>query len=192
AVATWAYDWNRDASEELIQKAIELNGNYAQGYEWLAQFRSVQGRHVEAVSAMRRALQLDPQSPALHAMMSFILHNARRHAEAYEYCRRALEIEPNYHLALEAMGWLYPHAGTAEEALAACEQAVRITGRTPLALWVLAHTLAVTGKRSEARVVLNEMTGLSRERYIPNYYFVRIHAALGENDRAFERLGGAF
>src|SRR5581483_8888468 len=92
----------------------------------------------------------------------------------------------------EAMGWLYPHAGTAEEALAACEQAVRITGRTPLALWVLAHTLAVTGKRSEARVVLNEMTGLSRERYIPNYYFVRIHAALGENDRAFERLGGAF
>src|SRR5581483_3282273 len=49
-----------------------------------------------------------------------------------------------------------------------------------------------TGKRSEARVVLNEMTGLSRERYIPNYYFVRIHAALGENDRAFERLGGAF
>jgi serine/threonine protein kinase/Tfp pilus assembly protein PilF len=192
AIVAWAYEWNIPTGSRLIKRAIELNGNYAQAYEWLAQFRSLQGRHTEAINAMKRALELDPQSPALHCMMSFILHNARQPAEALRYSRRALEIEPDYPLALQSRAWLFPHAGTGDEAVAAARQAVARTGRAPLALWALAHALAVTGKRREARAVLNEMIELARKRYVPHYFFARIHTALGEYPQAFERLHLAF
>ena len=192
AIATWAYDWDTVASNRLMRQAIELNANYAQAHQWLAQFRSVQGRHPEAIAGMKHALEIDPQSPARYAMMAFILHNARQHQEAYQHCQRALEIDPNNHLALQAKAWIGPHAAHLEDALNACRRAVEITGRAPLTLWALAYTLAIAGRRREARAVFNELLALARRRYVPHYFFARIHTALGEYDQAFDRLGHSF
>jgi eukaryotic-like serine/threonine-protein kinase len=188
ALATWAYEWDHETSRYLMQQAIALNGNYAQAHEWLAHFYSSQGQHTEAINSMRRALRIDPRSPALHAMMSFILHNARQHSEAYRYNQRALELQPDYYLALQAKSWLYPRVGTAEEALRDSRKAVELTERAPLALWSLAHVLATTGQRAEAHAVLDELRQLAGKRYIPHYFFARIHTALGEYDAAFEAL----
>ncbi|HWQ33697.1 MAG TPA: protein kinase [Blastocatellia bacterium] len=192
AIATWAYDWDSVMSSQLLRRAIELNPNYAQAHQWLAQFRSVQGRHPEAITTMNRALELDPQSPARHAMMAFVLHNARQHAEAWQHAQRGLEIEPHHPLALQAKAWIGPHLGRFDEALSACRRVVEVTERAPIALWALGYTLAVTGKRREARTVLNEMLSLARSRYIPNYFFARLHTALGDTDQAFEQLNRSF
>ena len=192
AIATWAYDWDSVASSRLMRQAIDLNVNYAQAHQWLAQFRSVQGRHPEAISGMTHALEIDPQSPARHAMMAFILHNARQHDEAWQHCQRALEIDPNNHLALQATAWIGPHVAKSDDALNACRRAVEITSRTPLTLWALAYTLALTGRRREARAIGQELLALAQHRYVPHYFFARIHTALGESDQAFDRLNQAF
>jgi eukaryotic-like serine/threonine-protein kinase len=188
ALAIRSYDWDYAMSQRLMQRAIELNDNYAQAHEWLAHFYSSQGQHTDAINEMRRALRIDPQSPALHTMMVFILHNARQHREAYRYNKRAFELEPNYYLAFQAQAWLYPRVGHPDEALAAARKAVELTNHAPLSLWALAHVLAVSGKRSEAHTVLDELRAIARQRYVPHYFFVRIHTALGEYDAAFDCL----
>ena len=188
AIAIRSYDWDYAASQRLMQRAIALNENYAQAHEWLAHFHSSQGQHTDAINEMRRALRIDPQSPALHTMMAFILHNARQHKEAARYNRRALELEPEYYLAYQAQAWLYPRIGEAGDAVAAARKAAQLTQRSPLSLWALAHVLAVTGERTEARAVLEELRGIARQRYVPHYFFARIHTALGDYDAAFESL----
>ncbi|MFN0124900.1 MAG: protein kinase domain-containing protein [Blastocatellia bacterium] len=188
AIATRAHDWDFNASDQLIRRALELNPNHAPAHEWRAHFLSARGQHAEAIAAMKRALELDPLSPALHAMMAFMFHNARRPTEAMSCCRRSLEIEPQYFLALQSRAWLLPFAGAAPEAIQDARRAVDITARAPLSLWVLAHTLAIAGQHAEARQILAEMRALAEKRFIPHYYFSRIYTALGEYDKALDSL----
>src|SRR6185503_15076582 len=88
-IATWAYDWNFQESERLLKKALELNNNYAQAHEWYAYVCASQDRYDEAITSMNRALQIDPFSPSLLTMLSFILYNAREYEEAIKAIERA-------------------------------------------------------------------------------------------------------
>jgi Tol biopolymer transport system component/serine/threonine protein kinase/Tfp pilus assembly protein PilF len=191
-VATWAYDWNFQESEALFAKAFALNNNYAQAHEWYAYLCASQGRTEEAVSSMKRALQIDPRSRSLLTMLNFILYNAGEFEEARKYIAQALEIEPNYYIALQAAGWTYSALGRHQEALAMARKGVEISGRSPITIWALTCTLATAGEKEEARKWLDELLQMSEKRYISAYYFVTIYAAFGEFDKAFEYLEQAF
>ena len=45
----------------------------------------------------------------------------------------------------------------------------------------LAHAYARFGKREEARQILEMLKARSRQSYVPSYYFVLVHAGLGDN-----------
>jgi eukaryotic-like serine/threonine-protein kinase len=124
-IATWAYDWNFQESERLLKKALELNNNYAQAHEWYAYVCASQDRYEEAVASMNRALQIDPLSPSLLTMMSFILYNAGEFAGAVTAIERALELDPNYYIALQAGGWTYTATGDPEKAMAMARKGVQ-------------------------------------------------------------------
>ncbi len=188
AFAVWAYDWNAEESERLFNRAIELNNNYVQVYEWYAHFCAAQGRFDKAVEALTRALEIDPLSPLLHILMALVLHNARRFEEGMRYIERALELEPNNYIALQGYGWMYPFMGKATEAIAPCRKAVEISGRAPMALWTLGYVLGAAGEMDEARQVLAELQQFAATRYVSPNYFVTIYSTLGEIDKAFEYL----
>ena len=62
------------------------------------------GRPEDAVTHMRRALQLDPRSFLMNRQMGAVLYFARRYDEALTYLQRAIEIEPSrFHYA---QGWI--------------------------------------------------------------------------------------
>jgi TolB-like protein/Tfp pilus assembly protein PilF/tRNA A-37 threonylcarbamoyl transferase component Bud32 len=191
AFAVWAYDWNAEESEQLFNRAIELNTNYAQVYEWYAHFCAAQGHYDKALEAVTRALELDPFSPLLHILMALVLHSARRFEEGIRYIGRALELEPNNYIALQGYGWMYPLMGRAEEAIAPCRKAVEISGRAPMSLWTLGYVLGSAGKTEEARRVIDELERIAETRYVSPNYFVTIYVALGEIDKAFEYLNRA-
>ena len=52
----------------------------------------------------------------------------------------------------------------------------------------LAYAYAVSGRRAEARRILDELEELRKRRYVPGYHIAIIYVALGENDQAFEWL----
>ena len=191
-VATWAYDWDFQASERLFKRAFELKNNYAQAHEWFAYVCASQNRYEEAVASMRRALQIDPHSPSLLTMLSFILYNAGDFEEALKAIERALEIDPNYYIALQAGGWTYTVLGRPLEALAAARKGVEISGRSPITVWSLICTLFAAGEKDEAQKWLDELLEMSSKRYVPAYYFTIIYTIFGDFDKAFEYLDKAF
>jgi eukaryotic-like serine/threonine-protein kinase len=191
-IATWAYDWDFQESERLLKKALELNNNYAQAHEWYAYVCASQDRYEEAVTSMNRALQIDPLSPSLLTMMSFILYNAGEFEGALTAIERALELDPNYYIALQAGGWTYTATGETEKAIAMARKGVEISGRTPITLWSLTCTLFLAGEKEEARRWLDELLEMSERRYIPAYYFTVIYTIFDEFDKAFEHLEKAF
>lgn len=189
AFTTWAYDWDNEKSEKLFKRALRLNKkSYTAAHEWYAHLLGSQGRFDEALSEMKHALDIDPQSAQLHLMMGAMLHNARRFEEGARYIERAAELAPDNYLVLQAFGWLYTRIGKAEEALAPCRKALEISNDSPIAMLTLIHVLLQLGKREEAIDLLNELHKLEERRFVSSCYFATAYAELGDKDRAFEYL----
>jgi tetratricopeptide (TPR) repeat protein len=85
----------------------------------------------------------------------------------------------------------YEILGQIGEAIAALLKATSLSKSLNLQS-SLAHAYAQFGKHTEARETLKMMKARSRESYVPSYYFVLVHTALGEKDLAFEWLERAY
>jgi hypothetical protein len=53
---------------------------------------------------------------------------------------------------------------------------------------MLAHALALAGRRDEALTILEAQKKLAKQRYVSPYNFALIYTGLGDNDQAFEWL----
>jgi serine/threonine-protein kinase len=56
----------------------------------------------------------------------------------------------------------------------------------------LAQTLAVAGQIQKANEILDDLTKLSKQKYVAPYFFAGIHIGMGEDDRAMEYLEKAY
>jgi len=52
----------------------------------------------------------------------------------------------------------------------------------------LTQTLGTARRREEAIQILDDLTKLAKQKYVPSYFFAGIHIGLGEDDRAIEYL----
>ena len=88
----YSEDWS--AAERSLQRALALSPNFSLAEVDYAFYLDDVGRADEAVSHMRRALELDPLSFFVNRSMGTVLFYARRYDEALYYLHRALEMEP--------------------------------------------------------------------------------------------------
>jgi len=188
AFAIWAYDWDIEESQQLFRRAIEINPNYVQAREWYAHLRGSRGHHEEAIREIKRAQELDPQSPPVGAMAGFCFYNARRYAEAKTQFEHALSLDPQYYVALEGLSWARSQMGEHEKAIEDCRRANELSGGATLTTWSLACVLAAAGSEEEARQIKVALEEMSRNRYVPPYFFALIETLLGNLDDAFDCL----
>ncbi len=71
------YDWDWTAAERALNRAVELNPSYSIGHQWRANYLVARGRFDEAVTAMRRAQEVDPLSLIASAALGWV-HYYRR------------------------------------------------------------------------------------------------------------------
>ena len=83
------------------------------------------------------------------------------------------------------------HAGSLYDALL-LRRAKSLIGKSPESLAHLGHVYAVSGRKSAAQRVLDELKELSIKEYVPPYYKTLIYAGLQERDQAFEWLESAY
>jgi tetratricopeptide (TPR) repeat protein len=178
------YEWDFPLAEKYFKRALELNPNYAEGHVWYGHYLSSRGEHDLAVKEMRRAERLNPQATSLLAAFALCLRNARRFEEGAEKLRRALILQPNYPTALQGFNWFVPYLKNYEEAENSCRLAVELTGRQNLPLYAYGYTLAIVGKKDEARKIIEELKERRQKQYVPPIYFVLIHTGLGETEEA--------
>jgi serine/threonine-protein kinase len=82
--------------------------------------------------------------------------------------------------------------GRYELAIAEGEKGVKLSGGSPMMNAALAQTLATAGERNKAIQILDDLTNLSKQKYVAPYFFAGIHVGLGEDDRAIEYLKKSF
>jgi pentatricopeptide repeat protein len=121
-----------------------------------------------------------------------LLFYARRYDESIRVSEKALELDPNFRLAHWAIAASLIENGRSEAAVSEMEEVVRITNRMPFYLQILGYCYAKAGRREEALRIIQELRECGRQRYIPAYWLLIIHAGLNERDEAFRLLDAAY
>jgi tetratricopeptide (TPR) repeat protein len=163
-----------------------LNAEYAVGHQVASVCLIIAGKMEEALVEERRALELDPVSPAMNLVMGLNLFFARRWDGAAEQLQRAIEISPNPR-AMILQAWAYAHGGRAQEALVV-QGKLNAASRSSRVRIIEAYTLAVLGKTAEARAIYASLVKAPPSDPASIYNLAGLAAELGENDVAFECL----
>jgi tetratricopeptide (TPR) repeat protein len=185
------YDRDWPAAESEFQRAIELNPGYALVHVWYGFSLVTQERFDEALEEIQRAQELDPLTPLIRAYTAVPLYFAGRYDAAVAELQSLIEMNPGYYLANAFIGLVYEQTGDLDKSIAAFEKASQAEDAPLEALAQLGRAYAVAGRNTEAEQVLEQLTEISRERYVSAYNFAMIHAGLGDKDRAFEGLNRA-
>jgi tetratricopeptide (TPR) repeat protein len=185
------YEWDWTAAEREFRRALELRPSYADAHFSYSRFLAAAGRMDEASAEIRRALDLDPRSLPLKANQALLSYFGGHYDEALKALVDLRQIDPTLPLAHWDIGLTYEQKGMEKEAIAALLKATSLSKSLNLQS-SLGHAYAQFGKREEARAILKMLKERSRESYVPSYYFVLVHTALGEKDLAFESLERAY
>jgi len=68
------------------------------------------------------------------------------------------------------------------------EKGVKLSAGSPLMNAALAQTFGAAGKKKKALQILDDLTKLTKQKYVAPYFFAGIYVGLGQNDRAMEYL----
>ncbi|MFB0565692.1 MAG: protein kinase [Candidatus Aminicenantaceae bacterium] len=188
----YMYDWDWEAAERELKRAIELNPNDANNHNGYAVYLAVMGRYGEALAGSKRAIELDPLSFEISIVFGMIFTYMRQNDRAIEQYKKILEMDPNYVPALQFLAHAYADSGMYDEAIAAAKKELDLWGKNQETLPVLGITYARSGKKEKAKEILGELLELEKQRYVAPTYFASIYGYLGEMDQAFEWLEKAY
>jgi serine/threonine-protein kinase len=186
----FACDFDWAGAEEEFKRALELNPNSGATCDAYGLMLMALERYDEALEMQRRAHELEPLAYRLDIATTFL--RAGRNDEALRIAAHAIELDPHFVKGRATLGWAYLQNGMPEQGLAELESAVSLAPDSTLFLAQLGEALALMGKTSEARKVLQQLEELSRQRYVSPYHFAYVYTGLGEKDTAIDWLERAY
>jgi len=182
------YDWNFEESDRQMNRAIELNPNYATAYHWYGNgLLLATGRFDESIEAMKHARRLDPLSLIINADLATSYLYALRLDEAIEQFHNTLDMDNNFFYAHLYLGRAYLLHGDYQKALDELDTAAKLDD-DPRTLMLRSRVYSKMNRRSDALRMLGEMKAKGNDRYISNFDYALVYSGLGDNDRAFEYL----
>jgi TolB-like protein/Tfp pilus assembly protein PilF len=182
------YNWEWDAAETSLRRAIELNPSYALGRIWYANLLSSRGRADEAIREVALAQDLDPLSPVVNTNVAWVLINHRRFDEAIVQLERTRATDPTYIQARSRLGDAYSLVGRHDEAIAEFETAVSLSQNSASSRAALAQAYARAGRRHEAERVLDELVAARPAQYVSAGALANASIALGRMEQGWSWL----
>ena len=188
AAVLWLHDWKWPEAEKEFQRSLELNPCYPTANHYYAEYLMTMGRHAEALTRMKKSLELDPLSLIINVAIGWTHYHARQYDQALGQLMRTVELDPNYPMTHWILGLVHRITGRYDLAISAGEKGVNLSGGSPLMRASLAHTYGKAGRATDARRLLDELTELAQHKYVVPQFFAGIHLGLGEHDRAMQYL----
>jgi serine/threonine-protein kinase len=176
------FDFN--GAEASLALARSLAPARVEPHLWSAFFHALRGDALKALAAAKKATKIDPVSLKAVVGSGFHLYLSQQYEPDPDPLLRALELEPEFAVLHWALGLACDRLGKFEQAEAAHRAAVLHSGHSPTMESNLATSLAASGKRAEAKEILEK---LEKEGLAP-YRIATIEAALGENSRAIASI----
>ncbi|MEP6994703.1 MAG: protein kinase [Acidobacteriota bacterium] len=185
ATVLYVYDWDTKAAEEEHRRALQSNPNSMDAHNLYALTLCASKRFDAGLAEADRAIALDPLNAWPSWTREMCLCLARRYDEAIEQHRKTAELDPNFFYLDAWAGVAYREKNMYAEAVAEYQSAEKASNG-PIA--GLAVTYARMGKTSEARIILQELLAVTKQRYVAPEVVATIYASLGEKDQAFAWL----
>jgi TolB-like protein/Tfp pilus assembly protein PilF len=189
ATVTLMYDWDWEAADRGLRRAIELNPNSAGAHLFYGLFLSMMGRHEEAIAQGTHAVELDPLNPGARVGRAELYYYARDHERSIEDCQTLIEIDPTFQRAYEILGCNYFVLENYEQAIEAEQLAGYITADEAVSLRAAYANL---GKEGYGRWYLERYEAERSKGYVNPSDFAWAYAVLGNLDAAFASLEEAF
>lgn len=188
AVIKRDFDWNWADAEQEFQRAIELNPGYVEAFHWRSTMLSMLGRHEDAVREKKKALAMDPLSVVITTDLARMFYFNREYNRAIEQYRNALEMDAGFSSAHLWLAQAYQQKELFDDAMTTLSTGARLAGDSAYALARTGYGLAVSGKKEEARTVLDQLRYSTNHRYVSPYDVAIVHLGLGQTAEAFAWL----
>jgi TolB-like protein len=185
ALTCW-HDWNWEQGAKQLRIALTLEPSSAMALSYYgAQFVN-RRRFPEAMGLLEKALHLDPLSMQTHFMLGWGCYLERRYDKAIDWVKRGLEQSDGWRLRM-LLGWAYLRQLKFAEAIEEFQKSLEEPA-VNFALSGLGEAYGYSGKRRQAKDMLERLETLSQSTYVPATSRVYIYAGLGDWDRAFAWL----
>lgn len=117
-----------EAAGKQLQRATEMDGNYAAAWKQLAYSYANLGDFSHAFAAMERCTALQPRDASAQASYAQILRLAGDYRDALAHYHQALQIDPSFQAAQGGIADTYALMGEESTARAEYEKAMRQAG----------------------------------------------------------------
>ena len=181
------YDWDLAGAVTEYQRALQLNPSHLLARRWYAECLTRMGRYDEAIAESGRVLALDPVSPSGNNLRAMLFFRARRYDEAIRTAQQALEIDPHLVNALWWQGLAYAGNRDFKKSIDCLTRAAGMNDG-PMTRGYLGHVYGRAGKRAMALGILEELTTMSKQRYVCSVDFAVVYGGLGDADSTFHWL----
>ena len=194
------FDWDWKGVEQEYQE-LSTDPRVLLGEQFRPQFRVIGlyfwavGRPEKAVALMERALRVDPGNLNSRLIMADFLAQAGRLDQAISDYRAIAEADPTDSFPLVGLAEVLRRKGDLRGAIDALRKAYELSEEQQ-------GTKALATARTEedyenaettvARVRLGDLEALAnQQQYVSPFYVARLHAKVGEREKAFAKLDAA-
>jgi TolB-like protein/Tfp pilus assembly protein PilF len=189
---SFTYDGDWSAAGKHFEQALALNPIYSGAHTFYAFYLNSLGRSEEALAVAKRALDLDPASPAVSHSLAVQLYLARQFDQAIEQAHNTLEMDANFAISYQLLGEAHVSKGQYREGLLALEKFSALSRTSPISRALVGYSHARSGERSAALRIIEELTSASEHSFIPAFLYALVYAGLEDKDQALGWLEKAY
>ena len=186
------YQWDWLYAQKELDQALALDAKSVEGNACYLHSRETLGKTDEALSQIQHALDKNSLSTFISAELGCASYYAHRYDQATELSRETLRTDPSYVLARYNMARALGQIRMYDQAIAELNTAMTTWGRTSMLLSELAYDYAASGRKADARKLLDELQRRSSNEFIDPYPLAWVYVSLAENDKALEALDHAY
>jgi adenylate cyclase len=145
-------------AKQLLQRAIVLDGAYADAHAFLGWLYAMTGQYDQALSHGEKAVALNPNSAESHMRYGKILTQVGKYQESISELQTAIRLNPiPPNVYLYSLGLTYCFNGQYDQAILWCEEAVREDPNALFARLFLALAYSLSGRNEKARIEAAEV-----------------------------------
>jgi TolB-like protein len=176
------YDWDWAASTREHELAVQLAPAFATAFQWAAEPLEVTRDYPAAITALRRAQDLDPLSMIARAQLGRVLARSGKREEAIAGLREAVALDPRFLRTRRELISQLLATNRNDEALTQARQLVALDPKDVASRAQLGLSLGRKGLAQEAKDLLAQLDSESKDHFVSSLERARIAAGL--DDRA--------
>jgi Tfp pilus assembly protein PilF len=184
-----AIEWNWAEAGKEFNKAIELDPNVASTHlAYGTSYLLPMGRTDEAVSALQRAVELEPLSLINNAVLVSCYLYARQNDKALEHAKKTYDLDPNFRFGQQWLGQSFIANGQYAEATTFIEKILQAFPFSLDNLPIAGQAYAKSNRPREAEQTIVKLQEMAKTQTVRHYWIAAVYTALGDNDNAFSEL----